>query len=1380
MATRPQTPPDAGPQIFAAGATRPAGPDAFAAGSARQPDRPARRRRWPRRLALALTVVLALLVAAALVAWQWLGRDDSLAYALQRAAQSLPAGQQLQTEGVRGSLRRGGHIKRLKWQSDTLSVEAQDIDIGWSLSPLLRKTLHLGKLEAARVVVTPLARPQADPPPPTPPLQQLHLPLQVNIPFAVHELVWSAQNPFVASALSGRYRYDGQSHRLEVAGVDLPQGHVSAEFTLDGDAPMAVEAQLQAQLQAALPFSEGQAERSLGAQVQAQAQGTLAGSEARVELTALLRAAPQPPSDGGEAAPMQAQASARIAPWAPQPLLSAEAQLQNVDLAALSPQAPATGLSGRLAAGPTPDGWAVQLALRNARAAPWNKNGLPVDAVMAQARFDGSQWSTEDTHLEIGQGSLAVKGSFMPESQAFDIDARVDQLDPARLHSALDTAALSGHARAEGRAQDVQFDLQLAASGQPRGVKNASARLRIDRVAARGAWKDGVLAVPQASIEALQAQIKASDLQIATRPALTFSGKVQARLPGTSARADGKLAARRGAGSLQVQTASAQKTLDWLRALPGLGELAPGLAARGSASLAVEWQGGWQSFSALPKVQPGSGSQNNAATPQLRATLSAPQLQIDLPTEGAGARPLELRGLRLHVAGSAVRADISVQGELRRGKQRAALQSALVGRLLPAGASAALAVNAQVQSLNLTLADGVHPDRWVLKTGAPFSIEARRGVEGALAAQLGAGTAALSAPRPGQVALRWEPLVFTRSAQGAVGLQSRGAIDGIPLAWADLLGTQEPPLLQQFGLGTDLVFGGMWAIEMGEDLNAQLRLQRSSGDLRIAMENAPTPTSVQSKGDGAKVAAALRARTDTLAAGLRSVALTVQARGEALRADFVWDSAQAGDVRAQASTRLQRQGGGWIWPEDAGVTGSVRARLPQVGVWSVLAPPGWRVSGTLEADAALSGTRSNPQWSGQVSADQLTVRSLLDGVDLHDGQLRATLAGDRIDVTELRLKGGRASGARIAGFSGNRTPPPVDGGSLQGSGSVRWGPGSGSGGVPDLRMDFKARADHLQVLVRADRQASVSGTLEATLRERQFKLRADLRIDRASILLPDASAPSLGSDVVVRSRARDEAAQKNAQQAASAAQRAETVLPPEVAITLDLGNDFAFQGQGIATRLEGQLEIRSTGVPNAPPRIFGEVRTVAGRYRALGQMLDVETGLARFNGPYNNPSLDVLALRPNIEVRAGVQVTGTALSPRVRLYSEPDLPDAEKLSWVVLGRSAASGGAEAAVLQQAALALLGGKGGSGSSKVASRLGLDEIGFKGPGSGEDATGAALTFGKRVSKNLYLTYERSLSGTLGTLYIFYDLSQRLRLRAQTGASTGLDLIYTLRYE
>ena len=45
---------------------------------------------------------------------------------------------------------------------------------------------------------------------------------------------------------------------------------------------------------------------------------------------------------------------------------------------------------------------------------------------------------------------------------------------------------------------------------------------------------------------------------------------------------------------------------------------------------------------------------------------------------------------------------------------------------------------------------------------------------------------------------------------------------------------------------------------------------------------------------------------------------------------------------------------------------------------------------------------------------------------------------------------------------------------------------------------------------------------------------------------------------------------------------------------------------------------------------------------------------------------------------------------------------------------------------------------------------------------------------------MTYERSLSGVLGTLYIFYDLSKRLTLRGQTGKQSAVDLIYTVRYD
>ena len=108
-----------------------------------------------------------------------------------------------------------------------------------------------------------------------------------------------------------------------------------------------------------------------------------------------------------------------------------------------------------------------------------------------------------------------------------------------------------------------------------------------------------------------------------------------------------------------------------------------------------------------------------------------------------------------------------------------------------------------------------------------------------------------------------------------------------------------------------------------------------------------------------------------------------------------------------------------------------------------------------------------------------------------------------------------------------------------------------------------------------------------------------------------------------------------------------------------------------------------TSAGHSAPQLSGEIRTIGGSYRAYSQQLQIETGVLRFTGPYDNPSLDVLAIRPNLSQRVGVQITGTALLPRVRLYADTDMTDAEKISWLMLGRAAANGGAEAAVLQQA-------------------------------------------------------------------------------------------------
>jgi translocation and assembly module TamB len=217
--------------------------------------------------------------------------------------------------------------------------------------------------------------------------------------------------------------------------------------------------------------------------------------------------------------------------------------------------------------------------------------------------------------------------------------------------------------------------------------------------------------------------------------------------------------------------------------------------------------------------------------------------------------------------------------------------------------------------------------------------------------------------------------------------------------------------------------------------------------------------------------------------------------------------------------------------------------------------------------------------------------------------------------------------------------------------------------------------------------------------------------------------------------------------------------------------------------LSGKLELRSVDQRFLAPRLVGELSADNGTYKAYGQNLDIDVGVLRFNGPYDNPAIDILAIRPNLQQRVGVQISGTALSPIVRLYSDPDLPDAEKLAWLVLGRSAANGGAEAAVLQQAALSLLGGNHQGLSGGLADALGLDELSMRGATTSSldgSTTGATVTLGKRLSRDFYVAYEHSLAGALGTFSIFYDLSRRFTLRSQTGEQSTFDLIFTLRYD
>jgi autotransporter translocation and assembly factor TamB len=124
---------------------------------------------------------------------------------------------------------------------------------------------------------------------------------------------------------------------------------------------------------------------------------------------------------------------------------------------------------------------------------------------------------------------------------------------------------------------------------------------------------------------------------------------------------------------------------------------------------------------------------------------------------------------------------------------------------------------------------------------------------------------------------------------------------------------------------------------------------------------------------------------------------------------------------------------------------------------------------------------------------------------------------------------------------------------------------------------------------------------------------------------------------------------------------------------IDLGPAFYIRGMGLDTRIDGAVRLRSDG---RSIRATGVVEARDGVFEGFGQKLAIERGRVNFQGPVENPGLDVLALRRGLPVEVGVTITRTAQNPLIRLHSDEGLPDFQILSWLVLGRAADENGAD--------------------------------------------------------------------------------------------------------
>lgn len=1289
---------------------------------ARAPSRTLLRRMLAALGALSAVSLSALLGPLALSAalwglWAWTGTPGSLGTALNMLHWALPAGQQLRSTDVQGNLQQGGRMGLISWQSDGLQVQAQDALLVLDWSQLWRQAWPLKSVQISSLRVQ-----DQRPPQPLTPLTELRVPLPLQLAVQVDQLSWQGRTAVTLSDVRALYVFDGQDHRLDVESLALAEGRYTLQARLQGAAPMALHIAAQGQVQT--PAS-GRTP-ALQLQVQSTVQGQLSGPLAQLSVQAELAPTPGQGALGRAQDKVHLALQAQIQPWQEQAVVQAEGQWQALDLAPLWPGAPQTRLQGQARLLPDGGAWQLDAQLENLLPGAWDLQRLPLAQLSLKARHAQGLWQIQQAGARLAAGQVQGQGQQTTNGWTGQLD--IQHLQPALLHSAWAGPAVQGRLKAESSGADsiaLSADLQ-AVKAQAPTASTSPAALQWEQLQLTGQWHPGRWDINSLRLEAARAVLEA---QLQWQPAQeAVQGRMTLQLPGMQATAQGDLAPMTGQGRLDVQMRDAALSQTWLQGLPGWGTPLKAFKASGPAQLQAQWQGGFAQADAPMSLQ--------LQWPRIEWYQSNPS---SAPTNKPTTRPapwfLAPGQLRLQGTPLAVQADL--QARLGQGPHSAQLQSTWRANRDDVRSPS---WQGRIEQLALSTPNSQNPRAapWRLALQSPLAWQARLDP---LALSWDPSNWLLQGPGPGSPRLQAEAGGWT-APNACQPLQTHGGLSwsNLPVSWA------------QAWLGTDLLnditLQGQAQWRMDRDLNLSVTAERSQGDLRIQTDS----TSGQST-----------------AAGLRQAKVFLRVQNEQLMAELNWDSAQMGQAQAQLNSQLSRTAEGWQWPEQAPLSGSARASLPQIGAWSVLAPPGWRVQGTLDANLTLSGTRSQPQWQGRLQADQLAARSAVQGIEFSQGQMQARLQGQSLVLERLSLRGAGAQG-----------------GELQARGQVQFkaAPGAPAGSLQNplrtAELALQIEAKNLRVSNRADRRLSVSGDVTARMAQGQLQLRGGLKADQALFILPDDSTPSLGDDVVVF---RPGMGELNVSALSTPpdpnASSGSWLGVPDVRVMLDLGQDFQLQGQGLVTRLTGQVELLSNASTRGQPRLSGQVRTEGGRYKAYGQQLNIETGVLRFNGPYDNPSLDIIALRPNLPQKVGVQVTGTALLPRIRLYADPDLPDADKLAWLVLGRSAANGGAESAVLQQAAVALLSGNGKTLSGELANSLGLDEISLaSGSRSDATATGAAVTLGKRLSKDFYLAYETSLSGAFGSLYIFYDLSRRLTLRAQAGEQSALDLIFTVR--
>ncbi|WP_456281840.1 translocation/assembly module TamB [Cupriavidus sp. JZ107] len=1328
-----------------------------------------RRRRWLRVFAGVLLALVALLVLLAIALGAAL-RTERGSRELWSLATRMSAGV-LAGQYQGGTFAHGLQLRDVVFAQGDTRVSVDRLDGSWSLAWHLgpgRPRLHVAALRLGNVDVRlPPSADEPDKPPPTLP-DSLSLPLAIDVDaltvarLSVLRGPEATASPLVFSDLSAALHTDGSRHRLTVDRLVTPYGKLSANAQVAGEAPFALngEALLEGEWQKEAYNVSARADGTLEAlRADIEASGDRLRGRGEVELTPF---GPVPFTrlrvDGERINPRL------FNPSAPQANLSVHAELRPVDGSGAAPSAPASvpaapasvpatpasvpaasapQASAPAASGAAPLTVAGEVSIRNHEAGPLDAERLPVQSVRATVELSQAAQHVRDLHVALaGNGEIAGSGSLRDGRGGFDLDVR--RLDPHALHGKLRSARLSGPVivRLEPGRQSVALDLgggelKLFADARIDADAVTLAALRLG-VAQGSVHAEGRLGLKEQQPFSFKGRI--TDLDPA-RLASVAKGRINANFDASGTLAgEPRVAADFSIGDSEYaglpMTGGGKIRLAGQRLLPSeatlsmagnRADLRGSFGARGDRmTVAVD-------APQLDRLKFGVGGtlkldgqvSGTWQRPEVTATYEARALSMGPHRVDSASGNADLRGgidgpLRLRLDARGYRGPQLTIGTL---------QASLDGT--QARHSFSVQGEGRVRRRPLQLqAAGQGSWKNGTWTGTVSTLEERSTVELRLltpvAVSAGAQRLTLGATR---LQLERSTLVLDSLDWDRGRIRSKGQLSGLHvghlLELAEVFTGDAPPLR------SDLVLDGEWNLNLAETASGFAELRRRSGDLSVNAGRGYT----------------------TL--GLGQTVLRADAAGNRLQLRGNVVSSRLGNAKVDAFAGLMPEQGVLTVTPASALGGQVAFDVPRLKALEALTGPQYAFEGRLAAAMQLAGTVGAPVLTGTVNGDDLGVTLYDLGIRLTDGIVRIVLDRNVIELRQVVFRGGD--------------------GTLTASGNVRLGEAD-----PTLRA--RIVAERLELFASPERTLVVSGNADMANENRQFVIRGKFRVDRGLFDLPKAGAPVLGDDVVIV-RKSDRRAERDVRTAATPAvpeSQPTSRFAPVIDLSIDLGDRFRFRGAGADLLLAGRLGVNSE--PLTPLRVTGTVRVVDGTYEAFGRRLQITRGIVNFNGPVGNPNLNIRAMRLNQEVEAGVEVTGTVRLPRVRLVSEPNVPDEDKLSWLMFGYGAESAAAgqqqqlSGGALGGAALGMLGSKAGKG---IVQRFGIDEFSI-GPSTAGLSDQQVVSVGKAVSEKISVGYEQSLTSAANVAKLTWAFSRRWSLIARGGSINGLSLLFNRRFD